>query len=371
MIYFDNNATTPISAKVLERMIPCFTTYYGNASSKTHAAGWQADELVKIARSQVANAIGADDQEIIFTSGATESITLALEIIAENYASKGKHIISCVTEHKAMLDGLQKLEKKGFAISLLPVNSDGNIDIEALESEIRPDTIAVCLMHANNETGLIHPVEKIGQICKKHQTLFISDCTQSAGKISVNVKAMKMAMACFSAHKFHGPKGIGALYISRKSPRVATHLSKTEGGHESGLRSGTLNVPGIVGMGAAINEYHEQVETRMNTLMEMRDYFETELKNTFKVIIHCKNKIRLPNTSNICFLDYDHTTLIKKLPEIAFSTGSACSNMSNSPSHVLEAMNAIASNTVRFSFGFQNTLEEVKSAIEYMKKQLK
>ncbi|MFN4124127.1 MAG: cysteine desulfurase family protein [Flavobacteriales bacterium] len=367
MIYFDNNATTPISAKVLERMMPCFTFYYGNASSKTHAAGWQADELVKISRAQVANAIGADDQEIIFTSGATESIMLALEIISENYASKGKHIISCVTEHKAMLDGLLKLEKKGFEINLLPVNSDGNIDIEALESAIRPDTIAVCLMHANNETGLIHPVEKIGQICEKYQTLFISDCTQTAGKISVEVKTMKMAMACFSAHKFHGPKGIGALFISRKYPRVTVNRSKTVGGHESGLRSGTLNVPGIVGMGAALNEYHEQAIKRMNTLLDMRDYFETEIKNNFNVKIHCENVNRLPNTSNICFRDFDHATLIKKLPEIAFSTGSACSSSSNKPSHVLIAMNAIASNTVRFSFGSQNTLEEVKSAIEYMK----
>lgn len=370
MIYFDNNSTTPVIAKVIDRILPCFNSFYGNASSKTHAFGWQADELVKIARKQLSDAIGAEEQEIIFNSGATESIHIALQIIADNYSSKGKHIISCVTEHKALLDGLKKLEKNGFEVSLLKVNSEGQIDLNELEYAIRTDTIAVCLMHANNETGLIHPVDVVGELCEKKQILFFSDCTQSLGKIKVDVKSMKMAMACFSAHKLHGPKGIGALYISRKSPRVALRNTCIAGAHENGLRPGTLNVPGIVGMGAAVALAHQEGESRTNFLRELRDHFESELKKYFNIIIHCDSQNRLPNTSNVCFVDFNNTELIKKLPKLAFATGSACTSMNNEPSHVLAAMGARASHSIRFSFGVQNTMTEIEHAIQYIKDRL-
>jgi cysteine desulfurase len=370
MIYLDNNATTPLLNEVLSSMLPCFDTHFGNASSKTHAWGWQADELVKQARIKMADSIGAEPSEIYFTSGATESIQLALNIIAENYVSKGKHIISCHTEHKAMLDVLEKLIRQGFEITLLPVNKEGVINLSALKDSIRTDTIAVSIMHANNETGLLHPVDEIGKICVEKQVIFLSDCTQSFGKISVEVKAMQVGMACFSAHKFYGPKGVGALYISRRNPRVALQASKTDGAQESGLRAGTINVPGIVGMGEAARLASNNLNTRKAHLSFLRNTFEKTLEEHFRIRIHCKDQDRLPNTSNICFLDFENTTLIKKLPELAFSTGSACTSANAAPSHVLQAMKAKAQNTVRFSFGIQNTEAEIDQAISYIKKQL-
>jgi len=363
MIYFDNNSTTPLSAAVLEKMLPCFTINYGNASSKTHALGWQADELVKIARQQVADALGAESSEIYFTSGATEAINLAFNIIEENYANKGKHIISCLTEHKAVLDRLAALEKRGFSVSYLPVNPQGQIDINLLKQSIQSDTIAIAIMHANNETGVLHPIAEIGKICTAHKLLFFSDCTQSVGKVKLNVQDSSLAMACISAHKFNGPKGVGALYISRKNPRVQLLNSKIEGGHENGIRSGTLNVPGIVGLGAAISTAYLQMDERINHLLMLRNQFENGLKRIMPVTIHGEMAERLPNTSNICLSGVNNTELIKKLPYVAFSVGSACMSAIPEPSHVLEAMHAEAAFSARFSFGIQNTSEEVDDAL--------
>lgn len=363
MIYFDNNSTTPLSAAVLEKMLPCFSMYYGNASSKTHALGWQADELVKIARQQVAEALGAESSEIYFTSGATEAINLAFNIMEENYANKGKHIISCLTEHKAVLDRLAAMEKKGFSVSYLPVDQQGQIDLNLLKKSIQPDTIAIAMMHANNETGVLQPIAEIGKICIDHKLLFFSDCTQSVDKIRVNVKDSFLAMACISAHKFNGPKGIGALYISRKNPRVQLLNSKIKGGHENGIRSGTLNVPGIVGLGTAISTAYLQMDERKNHLLMLRNQFENGLKNIMPVTIHGEMTERLPNTSNICLSGVKNTELIKKLPSIAFSVGSACMSAIPEPSHVLEAMHAESAFSARFSFGIQNTSEEVDDAL--------
>lgn len=370
MYYFDNNATTPVLPEVLEKMLPCFNQFFGNASSKTHAYGWQADELVKNARLQIAEAIGAETSEIYFTSGATESISLALQIVAENYAEKGKHIITCKTEHKAMLDELSLLEKKGFEIEYLEVDNQGLISIEKIRNAIKKETIALSVMHVNNETGLIQPIDEISKICEAHHILFISDCTQSLGKVEINVKQQKIAMACFSAHKLNGPKGVGTLYISRKNPRVKITKSQLTGVHENGIRAGTLNVPGIVGMGEAARLAHQNLTYRIKHLTELRNLFEKHILKHFKVTVNSGSADRVANTSNICFENFSNTEIIKLLPEIAFSTGSACTSANNEPSHVLQAMQVNAKHSVRFSFGVQNTEKEILEAVELMRKRL-
>ena len=366
-IYLDYNSTTPVDPLVLEQMLPWFSQKFGNAASKTHAFGWEAEEAVKVAREQVAASIGAEPSEIIFTSGATEAINLAIRGAMEAYRSKGKHLITCATEHKAVLDTCSDLENKGCEVTLLSVDREGKIDLAELEKAIRVDTVLVCIMMANNETGVLQDTTSIGKICKSKQVLFFSDTTQSMGKIRVDVQEHGMDLVCISAHKFYGPKGVGALYVRRKNPRVTLLPQITGGGHERGLRSGTLNVPGIVGMGAAAALAADQLwDYGMNT-SRFRVWLEQGLSYYNKARINGSIKDRLPNTSNLTLEGLSATTIIKQLQGIAVSTGSACTSALPEPSHVLKAMgisDADAQSTIRISVGKYTTEEEVKTVVE-------
>lgn len=364
MIYLDYNSTTPVDERVLQKMLPYFTEKFGNASSKTHAMGWMADEAVKHARKQVAEFIGAVEQEIIFTSGATEAINLAIKGIFEAYKSKGSHIISVKTEHKAVLDTLENLEKKGAKITLLDVNKNGLIDLAELEKAINDKTILVCVMLANNETGVIQPIKEIAEIIHKKNSILFCDATQAIGKIPVNVNALGIDALCISAHKFYGPKGIGALYVRRKNPRVSLIAQIDGGGHERGLRSGTLNVPGIVGLGAAcaVCDFNELEKIKL-----LRDEFENKMLQLENVCINSKDCPRLHNTSSITIKGIKAEQLISKIQDIAIATGSACTSALARPSHVLSAMGLSAEDaygSIRISLGKPTTPSEIKTAAD-------
>lgn len=364
MIYLDYNSTTPVDERVLQKMLPYFTEKFGNAASKTHAMGWIADEAVKTARKQVADFIGAIEQEIIFTSGATEAINLTIKGIFEAYKSKGNHIIAVKTEHKAVLDTLENLEKKGALITLLDVSKSGLIDLAELEKSINDKTILVCVMLANNETGVIHPIKEIAEIIHKKNSILFCDTTQAIGKIPVNVDELGIDVMCISAHKLYGPKGIGALYVRRKNPRVTILAQIDGGGHERGLRSGTLNVPGIVGLGAActICDLNE-----MEKIKSLRDDFENKMLQLENVIINSKDYPRLPNTSSITIKGIKAEQLISKIPDIAIATGSACTSALALPSHVLSAMGLStedAYGSIRISLGKHTTQNKIKTAAE-------
>lgn len=368
MIYLDYNATTPTDERVLAEMLPYFSQKFGNAASNTHSFGWTASEAVKQAREQVAAAIGATSSEIIFTSGATEAINIALKGIAERYAETGNHIITCKTEHKAVLDTCAYLEEKGLNITYLDVNENGLIDLAELENAFTPQTILVCIMYANNETGVLQPIQAISEITHKKGAIFMSDCVQAVGKIPVNVQDLGIDVMPISAHKIYGPKGVGALYIRRRNPRVALTALLHGGGHEKGLRSGTLNVPGIVGLGKALEIAVSEMEY-FHFLEDLRNELECILLNipNVDVVRNGDKYLRLPHVSNLSFGKLKADSLIMKLPNIALSTGSACTSALISPSHVLAAMGFSEERcyaSIRFSLGKNSTGAEIDATIQ-------
>lgn len=366
-IYLDNNATTPMDPRVLDKMLPFFTKHFGNAASSTHKFGWEAESAVEYAREQVAALIGAEPKEIVFTSGATESDNLALNGIFEAYAAKGNHIIAITTEHKAVLDTCKHIEKKGGEITYLNVKTDGLIDIHELEDVIRPTTILICIMYANNETGVIQPIQQIGDISKKHNVLFFSDATQAVGKIPVKVLEDRIDVMAMSAHKIYGPKGVGALYVRRKNPRVKIISQIDGGGHERGMRSGTLNVPGIVGFGKACELCSLEMNKDAERLSVLRDRLENELLRLKGVVINGNKKNRIPNTSNMSFRGINSAGLIVSLSKnIALSSGSACTSSTHSPSFVLKALGVsdeMALSSLRFGLGRFTTDEQIEYTI--------
>ncbi len=369
-IYLDYNSTTPVDPKVLEAMLPYFTQQFGNAASSTHAWGWAASAVVERAREQVAQLIGAEPNEIIFTSGATEALNLAIRGVAQAYSSVGKHMIVCATEHKAILDTVQDLTKAGIEYSILSVDREGRIDLIELQKLFRDDTILVAVMMANNETGVIQDCGEIGRLCREKKIIFLSDTTQAIGKVRVNVDEQSLDLCTLSAHKIYGPKGIGALYVRRKNPRVSLNAQITGGGHERGLRSGTLNVPAIVGFGKACELANEGgwdygIHTsRWRTFLEQQ--LTIELGHGF---INGSIKSRLPNTSNICFPKIKSEQIIKALPNIGMSMGSACTSAIPQPSHVLKAMGLSEQeiySSVRISIGKNTSEEEIKETLVRM-----
>ncbi len=369
LIYFDNNATTPCDPRAVEAMLPYFFEKAGNAASRSHPFGWEAEEAVKQARERVAQLIGAEAREIIFTSGATESDNLAIKGVFELYRPKGQHVITVKTEHKAVLDTCRRIEKLGGEVSYLDVGEDGLISLDALESAIRPDTILVSVMWANNETGVIQPMEEIGAICDKHGVLLMSDATQAVGKITVNPRAAGVHLMAFSAHKMYGPKGIGALYVSRRQPRVKLSPLIDGGGHEQGMRSGTLNVPAIVGFGRAAELAAGEMEAEGQRLRRLRDELERALLSRVEEAhLNGNPEHRLPHVSNIAFRHAEAESVMMSFKQrIALSSGSACTSASIEPSHVLTAMGRsaeMAHSSLRFSLGRFNTEEETALVIE-------
>lgn len=371
-IYLDYNATTPCDPRVVEAMLPYFNQRFGNAASRSHPFGWEAAEAVEGAREQISKLIGADAQEIIFTSGATESDNLAIKGVFELYARKGNHIITVKTEHKAVLDTCLHLEKRGAEVTYLPVNREGLIDPAELEAAIRPDTILVAVMWANNETGVIQPMKTIGEICEKHGVLFFSDATQAVGKMKTSPRENGIHLMAFTAHKMYGPKGVGALYISRKSPRVKLAAQIDGGGHERGMRSGTLNVPGIVGFGKAAEIASLEMEQEKARLQSLRDKLELALTSLDEVYVNGSLESRMPHVSYLAFRHVDDEALISTFNrEIALSTGSACTSASLEPSHVLAAMGLeddLLSSSLRFSLGRFTTEADIDFTIQAVEK---
>ncbi|NDC40753.1 MAG: IscS subfamily cysteine desulfurase [Chitinophagia bacterium] len=366
-IYLDNNATTPMDPRVLDAMLPYFVEKFGNAASRNHSFGWVAEEAVDYAREQVAKLIKADPKEIIFTSGATEANNLALKGIFEMYASKGNHIITCTTEHKAVLDACKHIEQLGGKVTYLPVQPDGLIDLAELEAAVTEQTILIAIMYGNNETGVVQPVKAISDIARKHGVLFFTDATQAVGKIPVDVQADGIDLLSFSGHKIYGPKGVGALYVRRKNPRVKVTAQMDGGGHERGMRSGTLNVPGIVGLGKAcelcMNEMHEEAAR----LSKMRDRLESELLKIEEAYVNGNREHRLPHTTNISFKYVEGEGLMMGFNKnIALSSGSACTSASLEPSYVLKALGLgddLAHSSLRFGLGRFTTDEQIDFTI--------
>ncbi len=367
-IYLDNSATTPVDPRVLEQMIPYFTEKFGNAASRSHPFGWVAEEAVDYAREQVAAIIHADPKEIIFTSGATESNNLALKGVFEMYASKGNHIITGTTEHKAILDTCKHIEKMGGQITYLAVNDKGEIDLQALEAAITDKTILISIMFANNEIGVMHPVREIAAIAKKHGVLFHSDATQAVGKVPIDVQADGIHLMSFTAHKMYGPKGIGALYVRRKNPRVKVTAQMDGGGHERAMRSGTMNVPGIVGFGAACEICSREMEQEAARLSGLRDKLENALLQLEEAYVNGNPAHRLPHISNISFKYVEGEGLMMAFnKDIAVSSGSACTSASLEPSYVLKALGLgddLAHSSIRFSLGRFTTEEQVDYTIQ-------
>jgi cysteine desulfurase len=375
LIYLDYNATTPVDPKVLEAMLPYFTEVYGNAASKTHALGWQAEAAVEIARKQVAGLIGCEDNEIIFTSGSTEACNLAIKGVFEKYQSKGNHIITVATEHKAVLDTCAALEKIGAVVTYLSVNPEGLVDLDELKKTITEKTILVCVMLANNETGVIQPLKEIAEITHAHNSILFCDATQAAGKTMLDVNEMGIDLLCISAHKFYGPKGVGALFVRRKSPRVILQAQIEGGGHEKGLRSGTLNVTGIVGLGKACELAQKEMwdnNTKTGTLRAKLEHYLLDIPG---VRINGSTKYRLYNTANICFSGTKADSIISKInSKICVSSGSACSSALAQPSHVLKAMGMSdedSYSSIRFSLGKFTTEEEIEETLKLLKGVLK
>jgi len=369
--YFDYNATTPVDAAVLESMLPFFTQHFGNAASNTHADGWYARGAVDRAREQAAALIGAEPDEVVFTSGATEAINTAIKGIYEAYASKGNHIITCKTEHKAVLDTCEYLESLGARVTRLDVDYEGRIDLAQLEKALSPQTILVCIMAANNETGVLQDLEAIADLAHAHKAIFMSDTTQYAGKLHLDVNEAGIDVCCLSAHKFYGPKGAGALYLRRKSPRVSMVPLLHGGGHEQGRRSGTLNVPGIVGLGKAAELALANLWDVNAEVSKIKNYVEHQLLDLEGLRINGSTRYRLYNTSNICFPKLkDGASLLSKLDRYSFSAGSACTSATATPSHVLLAMGLSedeVKQSYRFSFGKYNTLAEAEQLVAAVK----
>jgi len=367
-IYLDNNATTPMDPRVLEAMLPYFVEKFGNAASRSHAFGWVAEEAVDYAREQVAKLIGADPKEIIFTSGATEADNLALKGVFEMYATKGNHIITCTTEHKAVLDTCKHIEKLGGQVTYLPVQADGLIDLKELEKAITDKTILISIMYGNNEIGVVQPIREISRIARKHGVLFFTDATQAVGKIPVDVNADGIDLMAFSAHKMYGPKGVGALYVRRKNPRVKVTAQMDGGGHERGMRSGTLNVPGIVGFGKACELCQQEMESEAQRLSVLRDKLENALLQLEEAYVNGNREHRLPHVANVSFKYVEGEGLMMGFNKnIALSSGSACTSASLEPSYVLKALGLgddLAHSSLRFGLGRFTTEEQIDYTIK-------
>jgi cysteine desulfurase len=362
-VYLDYNATTPCDKAVLEAMLPYFTNDFGNAASRSHSFGWKANEAVENARAEVAHLIGAETTEIVFTSGATESNNLALKGVYERYTSKGNHIITTTIEHKAVIDACKHLEKLGADVTYLKVNKEGLLDLQELERAIKPTTILIAVMYANNEVGVIQPVKEINAIAKANGILFFSDAVQAVGKLKVNVQEDGIDMLSLSAHKMYGPKGVGALYVRRKNPRVQLTAQLDGGAHERGLRSGTLNVPGIVGLGKACEISAGNIEEEYR-VASLRNLLEKELLKIDGTHVNGSRSSRLPNVTNLAFEHVDGNALMISLQkDIALSSGSACTSASLEPSYVLKALgieDELAKSSLRFSLGRYTTAEEIE-----------
>jgi cysteine desulfurase len=362
-IYMDNHATSPMDPRVLEAMLPYFTAKFGNAASRNHSFGWEAEQAVETAREQIAKLIGATAREIIFTSGATESNNLAIKGIAEMYKERGNHIITQVTEHKAVLDTCKRLEKYGYRVTYLPVKADGLIDLEDLKRAIDDKTILVTIMAANNEIGVVQPTAEIGKICHEKGIIFHTDAVQAVGKIPVDVQAMNIDVLSLTAHKIYGPKGVGALYVRRRNPRVQISAQIDGGGHERGMRSGTLNVPGIVGLGKACEIAGEEMATEAARLKAMRDHLRQRLESVIDYVeVNGSWEHRLPGNLNMSFIYVEGESLLMGINDVAVSSGSACTSATLEPSYVLKALGLgddVAHSSIRFGLGRFNTMTEV------------
>jgi len=362
-IYFDNHATTPTDPRVVDAMLPYFTTKFGNAASRNHSFGWEAEKAVDDARKKIADLIGATAKEIVFTSGATESDNLAIKGVAEMYAEKGNHIITAATEHKAILDTCKKLEKHGFRVTYLPLKADGLVDLDMLRESITDKTILITIMYANNEIGVIQPIAEIGKLAHERGVLFHTDGVQAVGKVPVNVIKDNIDLMSISAHKIYGPKGVGALYVRRRNPRVQITAQMDGGGHERGMRSGTLNVPGIVGLGEACAICHREMAEEAKRLGYLRDKLKNKLETELdEVFINGSMEHRLPNNLNISFAYVEGESLLMGINDIAVSSGSACTSATLEPSYVLKALGVgddLAHTSIRFGLGRFNTEEEV------------
>jgi cysteine desulfurase len=367
-IYMDYQATTPVDPRVLDQMLPFFREDFGNAASRNHAFGWRAEEAVERARQQCAEVIGANEKEIVFTSGSTEAINLAMKGVAEMYGHKGKHIVTCETEHKAVLDTAKHLEKQGFQVTYLAPDKTGRVSAADVAAALRPDTILVCLMWANNEVGTIHDVRNIGALCHEKGVLFFTDATQAVGKIPVDVEADHIDLLCFSGHKLYGPKGVGALYVRRKNPRVRLVAQMDGGGHERGMRSGTLNVPGIVGLGSACELARQEMASEAERAIGLRDRLEQRITSRLDFVHFNGNREhRLPGCLNLSFSYVEGESLLMGISDIAVSSGSACTSASLEPSHVLRAMavgDELAHSSVRFGIGRYTTQADVDYAAD-------
>lgn len=368
-VYLDNNATTPVDPAVLEAMLPYFCEKFGNAASRNHSFGWEAEEAVKKARQQVGELIGADADDIIFTSGATEGNNLAIKGVAEMYADKGRHIITQPTEHKAVIDPCHHLlHERGYRVTFLPVDRYGQIDVQQLADAIQDDTILVSIMHGNNEVGTLQPIGEIGKLCKARGVLFHTDCCQTFGKVPIDVQGMGIDLLTCSAHKIHGPKGIGALYVRRKRPRVRPKIQMHGGGHENGMRSGTLNVPGIVGLGQAAELCRRHMDREPARLTALRDRLWAGLSAQLDhITLNGHPTERTPSNLNVSFFYIEGESLMMGIPEIAVSSGSACTSASLEPSYVLKALGVgdeLAHSSIRFSVGRFTTEAEIDYTID-------
>lgn len=367
LIYLDNNATTPLDPRVLEAMMPYFREKFGNAASRNHRFGWEAEEAVEKAREQAAGVIGATAKEIIWTSGATESNNIAVKGTAQMYREKGRHIITQVTEHKAVIDPCKYLEQQGYEITFLKVDKLGRVNLDELRSAMRDDTILVSIMYANNEIGTVQPIAEIGAMCKERGVLFHTDATQAFGKLPIDVEAMGIDLLSASGHKIHGPKGVGMLYVRRKKPRVRCEAVLHGGGHERGMRSGTLNVPGIVGFGAAAEIANQEREQEYQRLARLRDRLwngiTEKLDHAFR---NGDPENALPGTLNVSFAFVEGESLMMGFNNIAVSSGSACTSASLEPSYVLKSLGVgedLAHSSIRFSLGRFNTAAEIEQAV--------
>ncbi|MGB2819990.1 MAG: IscS subfamily cysteine desulfurase [Phycisphaerae bacterium] len=369
-IYLDYNATTPVDARVLEAMTPYLTTEFGNAASKSHAFGWRAEAAVETAREQVAALIGAAPREVVWTSGATESNNLAIKGAAEMYRDKGRHIITCRTEHRAVLDPCRRLAEAGWDVTFLGVDAHGLLDPQRVADAITDGTVLVSVMAANNEIGTIHPVAEIGRLCKARGVLFHCDATQAVGKVAIDADEMGIDLLSASGHKIYGPKGIGCLYVRRRSPRVRLTCQMDGGGHERGMRSGTLNVPGIVGFGAAAEICQSEMAAEAERLTGLRDRLHAGITDRLEEVrLNGHPTERLPNTLNLSFAYVEGEALMMKLKNLAVSSGSACTSESRDPSHVLTALAVpenLVNSSLRFSLGRGTTQEEIDYAVEHV-----
>ncbi|MFT5285128.1 MAG: cysteine desulfurase [Planctomycetota bacterium] len=374
-IYLDYQATTPVDPRVLDAMLPYFGPEFGNAASRSHAYGWSAEEAVANAREEIAKSIGASAKEIVFTSGSTEAINLAMKGVADMYGSKGKHIITCQAEHKAVLDTAKHLEKQGFDVTYLEPDQTGRVSAEDVAAAMRDDTILVALMWANNEVGTLNPVREIGQLCHDRGVLFFTDATQAVGKVEVDVEADNVDMLCISAHKIYGPKGVGCLYVRRRKPRVRLVSQMDGGGHERGMRSGTLNVPGIVGLGEACRLCREELVSEREHAKTLRDRLEKAITDELDYVFFNGNRDHhLSGCLNLSFPYVEGESLLMGIKDIAVSSGSACTSASLEPSHVLRSMKVgdeLAHSSIRFGIGRFTTEEEIDFCAEQIIKVVK